>query len=380
MNGFQVAAIVLTSFLLVVSLRNWRVAVWCIVIPPLVALSYFGIGATEQLGFPVQLLAGPSIGFLLTKRLGERAAGRTPLRPMLALLLIGALSVGWSQDAGNTIGGVIGLLYLTLGVLALSSAPDRAYVTHAFVVAFGLTLAGSVLVVRLPFAFQQGQFRGLLENANGLGSIAFMWAVLASRRVSWLIVTPIATAIILSAGARGSLIALLLALPWLVRLPVTSQIRALLGGVYLVALSAATLAALYGPSAASAADGTVNTRAEVWSMAWTQFLASPIIGSGLASVEIVGSSYLQLARDVGVVGVVLLAVILRRSWATLENAPRYARGFFVACLGAAFFESWLLSGGTVLAYAFWFEAIHRAWSNDSPRRQVEPASVIVARP
>jgi O-antigen ligase len=127
----------------------------------------------------------------------------------------------------------------------------------------------------------------------------------------------------------------------------------------LFVLVVAVGAALANAPSATSGDVAANTRAEVWSEALAQFVSSPVIGQGFGSLEIVGSSYLQLARDLGLAGLILLMIVLKRCWVDIELRSPMVQAMFVAGVTAAFFESWLLAGGGVIAYAFWFEVLHR---------------------
>jgi O-antigen ligase len=346
--GFSITCLQVGS-----SVLSRRVAAMWVFGSFFLAVSYFGEGIQGLTSFPIQLSSTPALLALVSShpRQVPRIRHDAALLVLVSLALTSAI---WSPTPASTATSALKLLFmLTAAAILRSRLSDRTLVELLFRLLLAICLV-SLVAASASFAWEQGRLRGLMENANGLGLIAvfaFFLCDHSRRRSLWRLLLGI---VVVLSGSRASFLAILVALPllgegrfWLRRaLPLVG---------YLAILAAALVLALSSSPAGGdlGLDRKTNSRTEVWAQALGDFAAAPLAGHGWNSVRIPGSSYLQLLRDIGLVGFGAAAAILYRTRKRAMSAAPWCRALLAAGLVNCVFESWLFAGGSFIALVFW---------------------------
>lgn len=226
-------------------------------------------------------------------------------------------------------------------------------------------------------AFFKGRFAGLMGNPNGLGLLAaFSYALLQwvgrreitsfSKR-SILIFKILLFLVIIVTGSRTSLLALL-AFELILRvynnkiLLILSLLSLTLVGIFLNSIAFEQLLISLDLADYLRVDSleTASGRTEVWEVAYDEFLRQPWLGKGMLYDDYfiqdyalqrfgennarnwnkVWSSYLSLALDVGVIGIILFSYFWYRLFKASTDKV-FGVAFIVMILVTAVTESWM---------------------------------------
>lgn len=345
----------------------------------------FGAGAT--VAKPVgALLVIAWAGAVLAQR------GMLPLLPraepqffsaIVAFLVFGGVSVLWATDAGQT-GSALGRLLL-VGALALvtytaASTPSGfrtiiygyllgSVVTSVYSIASGAYLAKG----RLSGPFDPNYFAAELIPAILIA--CFLFATASSRRMRWLamIVAGVDLVAFVLTQSRGGIVGLTVALLGAVVFAGRARPRVLALVLVLVAVGlgyyfAYKPAHVFGNGSPGGLSATSSGRIDEWRVALRVFGSHPIGGVGLGNYQVVEPSYatqtvnlnfvhfivnfrqvvhntyLQLAAELGFVGLLLfLGVLVRplrlagRALARVEpelgEFEFYVRGLLAGAIG-----------------------------------------------
>jgi hypothetical protein len=356
------------------SLVSRSIATYWILFGFVIALSNQDIGLRALIPFPPQLLGLPAIIALLLATRTRRRLRTFVADALLAVTCLAAISALWSVDASSTVQSSLELLYLVVIIIVLRATVTETILLRSLSYTLAFVCLISLLTLSTDFALEQGRLRGVTDNANTLGAISAFAIVFSYRparvetfqsaqfRAVRYSTVAIALFTLALTGSRASAVALVVSVPFLAMTHAAPKTRLVRGAVYsLVVLVGAVLAwsaAFETAGLAVNPHGSIliradNTRAEVWAEAYAQFLASPFVGNGWSSEQLLGSSYLQLLRDVGILGVIIALSLFARA---ITITP-YPTTWYTAVLASGatncFFESWLFAGGSFFALAFW---------------------------
>lgn len=292
-------------------------------------------------------------------RRGREAILRPCMAPfvaLVALLAIGTFSVSWTTSWAASVESLFGLLLLVVGGLVFASLHGTRTIVVTMLHLFVFTgIASLVIAVAAPeMGIENGRVRGIVENANGLGTIASLGALLAAgwvQRPAKLIALFLFVAA--ASGSRGATLAALVGLA-LHLLLVRSGPRAYLSR------GAMALSMLYFGSLLLAAWHfirpdilvlrTNDSRTEVW-LALVPIIESTWpLGSGLGTLETFSTnSYLKSAAEMGVLGLLgILAYVIALAFSSRGSAAKIC--LLVTTIIATTFESWLVTGGSFYAF------------------------------
>ncbi len=326
---------------------------------------------TVALSVCLFLLASSSISALVPFSIGVRVAGlavllaavlwrrrltgeMSPVRLAPTAVTIGA-GFGLYLAAstllhGNVVGFVIGLLPLLLTVLEVAVL-FRYYSTPQVI--NGLYIALLVICVASLFAYQgmpdvaieRLRLRGLMENANGLGFVAFVLGVasLASIRRLWESVLGIlvALACLLLSASRASSIALAIAIVVLGACGV-KRARATIP----VAVVAISVAWLVEPSILTSPllFRTEDSRSVGFELLWQVMSDSFWVGMGELPIDTaVAGSPIAAGITGGILGMVGLGLMYVGLFRGFGSYRPHTLALVLAGVVHSLFESWMLS-------------------------------------
>ena len=265
--------------------------------------------------------------------------------PLQVFITVATLPHGLNQElAIYTLGNVL-LVGLLIGIRALG----RCIVAASAFVVLTASLAGSLLLgILLPaIAVEGGRLRGVFENANTLGFVAFVGISMAlyvkaspATRILLLISGPLC---LIWTGSRASALAAAIAVVgWFISKrsivgAFLAALLALLGDQLLTTLNSRSdqIAVLLRSNNSRA--GSVETALWDWQ-------SSPVVGVGLGKESgIIASSFLRALAQGGVIGVAAISLLVLVFVVLALRANRYVAWFTVAAVVHSFFEGWLLS-------------------------------------
>lgn len=241
------------------------------------------------------------------------------------------------------------LVVATGGHLALDD------LRRGLLLGLSLTLAGSLVLgtLRPDLGVEGGRLRGLLENANGLGFMAFLLgaiAILVPTRWSRPALALSAGALVWSAS-RASTLALLVVVAFeLVRRRRYGSVVGLVA-VVVLALASTLLDVSAGPF--DALLRSTDSRSSTFDASLADFRSSPLWGVGLDNESaIIASTAFRALSNGGILGLLCVtaqAVMILRA----SHVSYRAAAFATAGLMHSLFEGWLLSpsGPFLLTFA-----------------------------
>lgn len=301
------------------------------------------------------VLRAVGIGLIVVSTLGHdkvRPRVRGPanwqllfLIPLGTFIYAATLPHGQTEDALS-----YGLALVLLGVLlySLPRLPGETLwlgVSIALLLLLGASLVYGLLEPNL--ALEGGRLRGLLENANTLGFIAFAATALAvlgnGHKPLRMVMLGVAAASLVWTGSRASLLAVLLVFAfWLLTRNWVAGAFALLFA-WVVSGPVLNAVAQMNPQIGLLLRDN-NSRVGSWDTAIADWQTSPTFGVGLAQeTSIIASSQLRALAQGGAVGLLAICVmcvaILLVSLATTRGGAIFA--FAAVC--HSLFEGWLLS-------------------------------------
>lgn len=277
---------------------------------------------------------------------------------LLALLLSWTLlSMLWSVSPADTLRRSVALMLSTVFGIYLGARVDTLWVLKLLAVAFGLDMVGSVVCsVAFPAigvsadAEYAGAWRGLFASKNQLGAmmliacLGFFVLHMAERRRVYLLGLGGAFAILLLSTSKTPLmimLALITPLALSLRFYRTTRKFALLVAL---CLSAACLLLILGAVAIEpilalfGRDTTLTGRTEIWDLSWLAITRSLWLGYGYGAfwteasepanaiwsvlnwrVPSSHSGLLELWLGLGLVGVVIFAMLLIRTFSVIAS-------------------------------------------------------------
>lgn len=274
---------------------------------------------------------------------------------LAGFIVLSVASLLWSISPSRTIEGVAGLVLLTLGVYVFANTAEWHDSLLATFRVVSLVCGLSILVVLLDptVAFEGGRLRGIVENANGLGTLAAFAALIAAgwtRHAQYTV--PVFMVIIIASGSRGGMLA---AIVGLVLLSMTSERGRASAGVklfFITYVAAALLVYWYLFRPDLVVLRVDDSRSGVWLDLLPYIASYWPLGSGLATLEIFSTnSFLKAGVELGLLGLVLavsyLIVLCFVAWGDMRLVGIWAAGLVTALV-----ESWLLAGGSYYSFLF----------------------------
>ncbi len=296
---------------------------------------------------------------------------------LAAYLIAGALIHG---QATSFIFYGLGAVLLALTGWALSARVDRRLledcVLFVLAVVVGASLAAGFVLPAV--GIENGRVRGVLENANSLGFLAFLLAAVAvGSSKSWITKAACLTlsgAALLASSSRASAVATVLFLGLLAaRRPGTQRVF-----VGLVALVGIGIGYLWRPDAYADLFGGVlrlnNSRSGSWAEALRVWDEARLFGVGMGNeINIVASSPLRAFVHAGMIGVLAVLVMwLALLVVAVRGGNATTVSFALAAIVHSVFEGWLLSPVGPLLWLFML-----SWVTMSRERHLVPPSLDV---
>lgn len=263
------------------------------------------------------------------------------------------------------------LLTMGIVVILVGKRLSPNVVASAAFIATGawLMLSLGAIVAHLPDATEQGRARGLMENANGLGPIAVLFACLSltrSRATQLLAFATAAVTIVLT-ESRASMAALLVALLvaiWGTHFTTSPSAWATTRRCLLTAALAVTSLQLLrsGAIADQTAEGLLRQgdsgRTALALSAWEQFQQNQLTGLGLGAVnqpEYATSLVLPIhwASILGFAGLILVAATIALMLGALRHPESVTRTLLATALIYVLAEPWLIAAGSITSWVFW---------------------------
>ena len=356
------------------------------------ALAYEGI-VTEVMNLGRFLAPTALLLVLLRTRLSTPASQDGPFTGSgralpIALTVLAGISLSVSIDPRTTAMKAAALALVAFTTVALlrwdMDNPDR--LQTALTVAFCILILTNVFMLPFPIAYTRARFHGWTSNANTLGMMCGLGIPLLVARLTVsrrrlvdkaaMAVLLVAGALLLLSGSRSGLLAAVMGTATTMR---NARIgRSLMFPVFLLAV------AVVGPLAVrTAMDSELlqriertgsSGREEAWTVGWRLMWDQPMFGAGFATTEQrflneefgrfevfeggqFHNSYLEAGVELGVPAAILLcaAGLLALSY-TVRPVPardRWAAGMVVAAATIGFFETGLLTPGSLLFFPFW---------------------------
>lgn len=276
------------------------------------------------------------------------------------------------------------LQVLLLGILTLLTArvlPGRLVVRSAFVALLPLVVVSLFWSPNLGDLLGDGRRVGVTDNPNSLALLAGIWACLALGvgRGAVVLALPIASALVVLSGSRGSGLALLAAMMtalwiWLGNGPGGPRLVRTVGrGLVLLSVAAVfwsvtTLRSRIGAEGSSLALARLDDsgRVEALQGNWHLFLQRPVTGFGLGFVPTDGAAAhvfpVAMAAELGLLGLALTAVIVIVLLGTGWRESPLLGGLVAFALTSMISESWLTGAGAVWTLVFWLAVA--SWDTD----------------
>lgn len=271
----------------------------------------------------------------------------------LCLVILFIATLVWSVDRGRTVEALSAWFVILVAVpVFMARLVGRTMVRITVGVVFVVVAASAAIVlIGLPSGFVGGRAVGLMTNANGLGVLCGLLVpmVLAGRH--WktaVVVIPMVSYLIVMSQSRGGMLAAGVGLAIFVWMKAGHLGRLL---TLPVAVIAGVWIAQWDFWSVSRSEGlirTYNSRSTEWALLIKEFRERPWVGSGYGTQDGLGSSYLKLAAELGMLGIAagccVLAILVVSSWRSTVTLPTLA-----AALTNGIFEGWLLAAGSAYA-------------------------------
>lgn len=276
-------------------------------------------------------------------------------------LTIAAVLLWWSADLGNSLAKIMSTLLAIVyaWLLICAAEPDELRRTVRSVTSV-LALGSIVLVVLDPSAAIEGnRWRGLLENANGLGLVAAFYFLSAKPRSTAFSLLSLGAILVGTASRASAFGVALVASPHVLK-GQSRLIRRSVAGIALVAALPLLYLVFYGQSDAVSTTNLArvnNSRASTWGIAVDDIAEKPFTGRGMGNATtLVPSSVLRPMVEVGVVALVPLGLTVVVCIRVLRSPSGQMRSIFLFLFINGIFEGWLFAGGSVLYVVFLLSA------------------------
>ena len=327
---------------------------------------------------------------------------RRRLNGLLAgLLVIGAMafaSVAWSADPSLSGQRALSWLLLVTAVATTASrywrSPSEVRSDLRIVAGFGATvivLSLLTFLARIGFASQGGQLRGLLSNANAVGTLGSLTVPLclalagdatSSRRSAhWTAAAGLSFVAVVLSQSRGGMLAAFVggSLVFFRQGKRERRVRGRQSAILLLSMAVVVaLSPLVVSRAISGAQHKGDTgRRSGWNLAVSLSEQRPLTGWGFGTTEeifeprirqlnprfaggTVHDGYLQTLVEIGPIGLTGLlfavAACTRRPRATAPTIVFGVRAALLAGLLDQVFESGITSAGNLVTFVFWLVA------------------------
>jgi len=308
---------------------------------------------------------GVAILFAVTRGTHE-TAGRALLSApvLLSLALLGVMLLGLGASPAEAYGSTKLQHYIADNLVFLLGAIYVGSRRSDLRLFFFITLAiagGEALLLMLKLVSGGGAGQETLRNRLSLsakeypiylarsaadGLVIAIYAVLAAVR-TWtqlgaIALIPLLAVAMLAAGSRGPVVAFVIGVITLIALTAASRrgrrrLLLVTGGLILAAVVAAvivpgaTIGRALSTIAGSSSGLSSNGRSALWSQAYTAFGAHPFLGLGTGAFASLNPAepyphdiFLEMAVELGIVGVLLIVAIIASLTARLVQAWRTA--------------------------------------------------------
>jgi exopolysaccharide production protein ExoQ len=291
-----------------------------------------------------------------------------------SLAALSLFSAMWSVDPAQTVGRA--LTFMLMISLAAQVAFDMrntrvAIMWRGPILSFGLI--GAIAMAEFVSTGQRSA--AVFENPNYLGILCAGMTLLAashaveSRRKVWIVPAILNGIGVVASQSRSAAVATGIGLLVLAILRRSAGVSSLMVGAVLV-LGAGSLFLVLSERGI---DG--SSREEMWSRFPAVLVETPMVGHGFGTTELVTvglfsdlsssygegtnfhSSWLNLGSDLGIVGLVVLALVVvqasQRFRSVVARRRQVVAATIVGLLVSASFESWFFSAGAAAPLLFW---------------------------
>jgi O-antigen ligase len=347
---------------------------------------------------------------LLRRRLAplSTSVGRGGRSLLIALTALAGVSFFSSGDQETTALKFCSLLIVATAIVLLlrweKESPGR--LGGSVAIAFAILVVTNSLMIAAGVPLYGVRFLGWASNPNGLGLMCALGIpvfVSVLRTSPWrlhrraaLVLTLLASVLLLLSGSRGALLGALVGIGAVVRN--TRVSRSLILPGFIVTVAVVTALGIQSAPKNQLLRGIDRSgssgREEAWTVAWEELWRRPAFGAGFATTEKrfvnkefgtfrvfeggqFHNSYLETGVELGVLGGLLLCLAGLRaiSYVVRPVSPEnyWAAGMAVTAAVAAVFETGLLTPGSILFTSFWLALGVLTIRSEPPARPVHDA-------
>lgn len=279
----------------------------------------------------------------------------------LLYIVIGLVTIPVSVDAGITGGTLLSVAVSVLIVMFLVSAASAEEIRSSVHVVTGAVVIISIIAsIGLGGeAIEAGRWRGIIDNANPMGLMAGIFFLTARPDRLKVTAIPVAAVLLGSASRAATFGIAMVAGPAMLE-RFSPLVRRLAGGVAIIVAVPLLHSVFFGSGDTGGADltRTNDSRSAYWGEAVHQISLEPLTGVGPGNAPfLVPSSALRPLVEIGLLGLVPLAMVI---WVTVvvlraDRSPHRNIYLFLFINGA--FEGWLFAGGSVFFMLFLLSSV-----------------------